>query len=108
MRIVFANTKIEKLCNHRATAHKKLGARCAKVLQQRLVMLYAAEILGDCKRGNPHPLKGNRKAQFSIGLEGAYRLVFKALEPIPKTNDGAIDWQNVEEIKIIFIGDYHE
>jgi hypothetical protein len=41
------------------------------------------------KYGRPHPLNGNREGQFAIDLAGAVRLVFEALDPIPKTSDDA-------------------
>ncbi|MBA5249166.1 MAG: killer suppression protein HigA [Gammaproteobacteria bacterium] len=87
--------------------HKRLGSKCAKKLQKTLMRLNAINELGGTSFGNPHPLKGNKKDQFSISLDGGYRLVFKALEPIPKAKDGSTDWQKVKKINIIFIGDYH-
>ena len=96
------------MCNSEKKANKELGAKCAKTLQKRLAVLLAVRVLGDFTFGNPHPLKGKRKKQFSVGLDGGYRLVFEAVEPISKTNDNAIDWKKVEQIRIIFIGDYHE
>lgn len=87
---------------------KKLGSPCAKKLRRTLVRLNAIDELGGYSFGNPHPLKGSKKDQFSISLDGGYRLVFKALEPIPKAEDGSTDWQKVKKINIIFIGDYHE
>lgn len=108
MEISFNTKKIEKLCNSHQDACTKLGQKCAKALRNRLVGLSAIEVLGGFRSGHLHPLKGNKKDQFSIELYSAYRLVFKAIEPIPKTNDDAIDWQNVKQITIIFIGDYHE
>ncbi len=106
--IYFNSKKIQLLCNSEKKANKELGTKCTKALQKRLAELFAVRVLGDFKFGNPHPLKGKRKEQFSVGLYGGYRLVFEAVEPIPKTNDDTIDWEKVEQITIIFIGDYHE
>lgn len=107
MKIFFNDKKIAELCAKQAS-RKKLGIKCAKVLEQRLLVLKATKVLGDCKQGNPHPLKGDKKGQFAMNLEGGYRLVFTAKNPVPTTKDGATDWKKVKEITIIFIGDYHE
>lgn len=108
MNIFFHTKKLEKLCSNQNEAIRKLGKNNATLLQKRLLRLLAVQYLSDFAYGSPHPLKGNKKDQFAIGLDSGCRLVFKALEPIPKTEDDAIDWKKVESIKIIFIGDYHE
>lgn len=108
MKILFDTKKIDKLCNNHQYSRKKIGVERARVLQRRLAGLSQVKRLGDFNFGHPHPLKGDRKDQFSIRLDGDYRLAFKAVEPMPKTNDDIIDWRNVKQIIIIFIGDYHE
>ncbi|OIR25290.1 type II toxin-antitoxin system RelE/ParE family toxin [Bathymodiolus thermophilus thioautotrophic gill symbiont] len=108
MKISFKTKKIENLCNKRDKAIRELGNDCSDKLQLRLSQLSSIEFLEDMKYGNPHPLKGNKKGQFSISLEGGFRLVFEAIKPIPKTSDNAIFWQKVTVINIVFIGDYHE
>lgn len=87
---------------------KKLGASNAEQLMHRFQQLRDIDILGQMVHGNPHPLVGKRKGQFSVSLTGGFRLVFKAIEPIPKTQDNATDWRTVSKIQIIFVGDYHE
>ncbi|CAB5507475.1 hypothetical protein AZO1586I_1923 [Bathymodiolus thermophilus thioautotrophic gill symbiont] len=108
MDIHFKTKKLQKLCSNNRQANKDLGAKCAKKLQKILERLFAINELNDCSLGNPHPLKGKRKGQFSISLDGGYRLVFEALEPIPSNEDGSTNWKKVKKITIIFIGDYHE
>jgi hypothetical protein len=56
---------------------------------------------------SPHPLVGNKMGKFSIAIKGKLRLVFESQEPIPKTKDGVIDWNNVTAIKITSVEDYH-
>jgi proteic killer suppression protein len=92
MEISFKTKKIATLCNKNNKAVKKFGADCAEKLQLRLQQLWSAECLEDMKYGRPHPLNGNREGQFAIDLAGAVRLVFEALDPIPKTSDDATDW----------------
>jgi proteic killer suppression protein len=108
MEIFFKTKKIATLCNKHNKAVKKFGADCAEKLQLRLQQLWSAECLEDMKYGRPHPLNGNREGQFAIDLAGAVRLVFEALDPIPKTSDDATDWGKVVAINIVFLGDYHE
>jgi proteic killer suppression protein len=54
-------------------------------------------------------IKGDRAGQFALSLEGAERLVFEpSNNPIPYLNDESIDWSEVTEVCIIFVGDYHD
>ncbi len=108
MEIFFKDKKIKKLCNSGREASKKLGTINAKQLQLRLAQLLSVNKLDDFSFDNPHPLQGDRLGEFSVGLQSGLRIVFKAVEPIPKTKDSATDWKNVKAIIIIFIGDYHE
>lgn len=108
MDIYFNTKKIEKLCKNTGKADTRIGAKCAKILRQRLSQLAAVKTLGEIVYGKPHPLKGDRIGEFSISLEGGFRLVIKPIEPIPKTAKNAIDWKKVSNINIVFIGDYHD
>ena len=109
MDIQFKDQKLQKLCEQAALAKKSLGADCAKKLQARLSNLMAAQTVGELIAGNPHPLKGDRSGQFSLKLHGGKRLVFEPAEdPVPLDQDGAIAWSKVTQIRIIFIGDYHD
>ncbi|NJR31836.1 MAG: killer suppression protein HigA [Chamaesiphon sp. CSU_1_12] len=109
MEITFGDSKLQELCEQEKIAQKKLGQPCARKLKARLANLMAAEVVTDIVAGRPHPLKGDRLGQFALDLEGGRRLVFEsANEPIPVNEDGGIDWSQVTEIKIVFIGDYHD
>ena len=111
MEIWFKKAGIQKLCSQKAVAQKKLGAKTALKLQQRMMELKAAETLTDISRLPParcHELKGNRKGQLSVDLEHPYRLLFvPADNPIPKKEDGGLDWDQITEIEIIGIVDTH-
>jgi toxin HigB-1 len=109
MEIIFADDKLQDLCEQEKIAQKKLGQPCARKLRVRLVNLLAAEVVTDLVAGRPHPLKGDRLGQFALDLEGGRRLVFEpANESIPMNEDGGIDWSQVTEVKIVFVGDYHD
>ena len=74
--------------------------------------LYAAETLEDISKVPPikcHELKGNRKGQLAVNLEGGVRLVFiPASDPIPIKENGGLEWRQIKEIVIIGIEDYHK
>jgi toxin HigB-1 len=109
MEITFGDRKLQKLCEQPAIAQKKLGASGARKLRSRLADLLAAETVQDLIAGRPHPLKGDRAGQFAVDLDGGNRLVFEsAHDPIPYKDDGSIDWSNVSQVCIVFIGDYHD
>lgn len=109
MDISFSTPKLRELCEVRRVAERKLGTDCAKKLRTRLDDLDAAGNVLELPAGRPHPLKGDRKGQFSVDLAGGWRLVFEpAHDPCPTSNDGAIDWARVTHIRIVFIGDYHD
>jgi len=111
MDIYFKTKKLQKLCSRAVLAVKEFGPKSARKLQQRLMELQAAESLEDVSKLPParcHELKGNRKGQIAVSLEGPYRLVFiPASHPIPRKEDGGLDWRRITEIEIIVIEDYH-
>ena len=108
MKITFLNNEIESLCANEGLAKKKYGTVVAKKLAQRLVELFAAECVSELIAGHPHPLIDNRAGQFSMRLDGAYRLIFASTnQPPPTSPDGGIDWNSVTKITILSVEDYH-
>ena len=111
MDIFFKTGGIQKLCSQNAVAQKKLGAKMARKLQQRMMELKAAVTLADILRLPParcHELKGNRKGQLSVDLEHPYRLLFvPAYSPVSTKENGGLDWAGVTKIEIIGIDDTH-
>ena len=111
MKIWFKKAGIQRTCSQKAVAQKRLGAKMAMKLQQRMMELKAAETLTDISRLPParcHELKGNRKGQLSVDLENPYRLLFVPADyPIPKKEGGGLDWDRITEIEIIEIIDTH-
>jgi proteic killer suppression protein len=54
-------------------------------------------------------LTGNRARQLSLDLDHPYRLIFEpAHNPIPRKDDGGLDWSKVTAIIIIGVEDTHE
>ncbi|PYV92142.1 MAG: killer suppression protein HigA [Acidobacteria bacterium] len=109
MEIEFATADIRALCEQERLMMKRFGKPGAKKLKSRLADLAAVAVVTELVAGRPHPLKGDRLGEFALDLQGATRLVFKATnDPVPRTQDGAIDWGSVTKVRIIFIGDYHD
>jgi len=111
MIIYFRTRKLQKICNASNEAHKKLGPKMAIKLQQRLMELKAATSLEDISRVPPprcHQLDGDRAGQLSIDLVHPHRLLLiPANDPIPRLDDGGLDWSRVTEVEIIDIVDTH-
>lgn len=109
MEPTFKTKALQKLATDERVAKRELGEPCAKQLRNRLADLRAAKVVGELLAGQPHPLKGDRVGQFAVTLHGGVRLVFEATdEPLPTTPEGDINWPAVANVRVIFIGDYHE
>ncbi len=109
MLIVYRSNDLKQTCLQERRMQKELGAKGAKKLKGRLSDLAAAARVTDLVAGHPHPLKGDRRGQFAVSLDGGRRLVFEpANEPVPQHEDGSVDWSHVTAVRIVFIGDYHD
>lgn len=109
MDIDFANATLRALCEQHARMVGALGLPCAKKLQGRLADLEAAVFVTELIAGRPHPLKGGRLGRFAVDLHGAVRLVFEPdHDPVPRNADKSIAWNQVNKVRIVFIGDYHD
>lgn len=90
---------------------RAFGADRARKLQRRLLELKAASHLEQIPRVPPprcHEMTGNRQGQLSVDLDHPYRLFFiPANDPVPRKEDGGLDWAGVTEIEIIEIADPH-
>lgn len=111
MEIFFRNKKLEKSCNSEKEMLKTHGAARTRKLKNRLMELKAADHLAQIPRVPPprcHELSTNRKGQLSVDLDHPYRLIFiPANDPIPRKEDGGLDWDAVTEIEILEIADTH-
>ncbi len=111
MDICFTNKKIAKVCNSGKEMQAQYGKRMADKLQQRLAELQAAETLAEMRTipgARCHELSGNLSGFLAVDLVHPDRLVFYPdHDPIPKLEDGSLDWRSVKKIVIQGIGDYH-
>jgi len=54
-------------------------------------------------------LKGNRAGAFSVRVHNGYRIVFVPdHDPVPRKDDGGVNWSAVTAIRIESIEDYHD
>lgn len=90
---------------------KFFGDRMAKLIGRRLAELEAASTLADLAmlpQVRAHELVGNRKGQISLDLVHPMRLILViANDPVPKKNDGGLDWNRVTEVEVSEITDTH-
>lgn len=115
MDILFTKTKDCTIANSNVLLHKmfKGNPRRAQLIHERLDELADAENL-EVMRYFPqaycHELKGSRKGQLAVKLDQGYRLIFEpANEPIPRKEDGGLDWSQITAIRVIKLSeDYHE
>lgn len=110
VKIVIDDKKLRKLCEEPKEARKKLGTSAARKLRSRLSDLAAAASVFDLPpsvRG--HALTGDRAGEYAVNLDRANRIVFESADdPIPKDENGGIDWSSVESVRITYIGNYHD
>lgn len=115
MDILFKRKRDRDLCNKNVLLQKKYrgNPRRHKLIRARLDELADAENL-DVMRHIPqaycHELKGKRKGQLAVKLDRGCRMVFEpSNDPVPKKEDGGLDWSQVTAIRILKLTeDYHE
>ena len=114
MDISFKSTKLEKELNEGKRLKKSHGEIRAKKIMLRLAEFRAVICLNDLGPpydgpGRCHELTGNRKGQLSVDLDHPSRLIFAPKhDPVPKKDDGGLDWKQVTAILIIGVEDTHE
>lgn len=80
MEVRFASGELEKRYRNHAEAQKAWGEKIALRYVQRVDALYEAETMKDLaalRSLRLHPLKGTRRGQHAISLDGAWRLVVR-------------------------------
>jgi killer suppression protein higA, putative len=104
MEILFANSQIEKICASPERAVKKYGARCARILLDRMRQMRLAENIRELSQqsGHFHALTGERKGQWACNLLGGLRLVF-----VPGAR-GEMVLKEITYLTITEIVDYHK
>jgi proteic killer suppression protein len=111
MVIHFRTAKLEKTFTSEKELTRTYGPDQAKLLVLRISQLRSARCLADLLLIPPlraHELGADRKGQISLYLRQPYRLILvPAPIPPPTKPDGGLDWQNVTEVTITEVVDYH-
>jgi plasmid maintenance system killer protein len=108
--VVFANKKLQQLCESRRALQREHGQSCARKIMGRLQDLEAAPSLEDTRTlaGSCHELSGDRAGQLAIRLSGGKKLIPEpASNPAPAKPDGGLDWTKVTAVRVVAILDYH-
>ena len=111
MEILYSSRKLKRTFMDASRLVRKYGKRQAKEIQNRISDIDSAKTLAEISPLPParcHELVGNRAGQLSLDLKHPYRLIIEpANEPIPRKEDGGLDWSQVTEIRIIEVEDTH-
>ena len=109
--ISFKNKKLQGIFESDAAIKKAFGKVNARYIQRRMTFLRAAPSLSHVPHQRPercHQFEGRGKEQFVVDVKQPFRLVFKpAHNPLPRSNDGGIDLEQITAIEILAVEDYH-
>lgn len=110
MEISYKSRKLEKQLTDPREMVKSFGQLAVKI-KMRLKNLTDADnlaIMRTIPAARCHELTGDRKGELAVDVSGNYRLLFEpSHDPIPKKDDGGLNWGEVTKIQINEIEDYH-
>jgi proteic killer suppression protein len=107
--IDFADRALERVIASFAAMTREFGALRAKRLSVRLAALRAVDCAVELLPlpGRWHILTGNWKEQMSGDLDHPYRLLVRPQNPIPRADDGGIDWGATKAMTVVGVVDTH-
>ena len=117
MKLLYANNKIEKVCNDTKSAIKKYGDKVGKNLSDLILLLQNVSSLMQIKKipqYRLHALKGNRKNQYAIVITfgSKYRLI---IYPLDEKENIVVCGENenymlstIKIIKIMEVSEHYE
>jgi len=112
VRISFRNADLHGLCNGDKLLRKRFGEKGRKKIRQRLDEFDAADnlaVIGRLPGPRCEELKGNRAGTLSVRVHDGYRIIFVPdHDPVPRKDDGGLDWSVITAIRIEAIEDYHD
>lgn len=110
MQINYKNKSIEKSLSSPREILANYGTM-AKNVKKRIDDLKAVDTLYDLSlipQARCHELKGDMKGSLAVDISASFRIIFEPNNsPIPKKEDGGLDWKMITKIKITSIEDYH-
>lgn len=111
MKVTFARSKEQKLCNSAEKLKGEYGPRMAALIQERLASLEAVENLEVMRKlpGRCHELTGDLRGYLALDLVHPDRLIFRPVDDhLSKVEGGGLDWRGVRSIEVWRIADYHK
>lgn len=108
MQFLYHNKNVQKIMQDPKLLQGKVGLEISKNVKRRLNQLESSfdfyYYLKNVRFGNPHPLKGDMKGNYSLSISPNYRLIVK---PISNNKDIA-SFKDKKEIYIEGVVDYHD
>ncbi|MCK4537035.1 MAG: type II toxin-antitoxin system RelE/ParE family toxin [Desulfuromonadales bacterium] len=111
MDVLFVTDKLTKELNTQKLLFRRHGDQRTKIIGRRLQALRAANTLEDLRNmpGRLHELTGDRAETFALDLDQPYRLIFEtANNPIPRKEDGGLEWRSITAVRILEVENYHD
>lgn len=109
MEVIYKNKSVEKKCNEKAVT--TYGSEVAKGIYKALQALEAATDLRDIqvqKRFALHPLKGDRKGEYSITPIKSSGMRIILVPTNDKVEIKEVEYENVKKVRIEGVEDYHD
>jgi len=110
LEVWFSNSRLAKRCSDEKALVKTWGKRQGDLIALRLTQLAAAPTLADMRGpglGRCHELTEDRAGQLSVDLVHPQRLIIEPVEPVPRMEDGGLDWAAVTGVVVVEIADTH-
>lgn len=111
MRIEYKSRAMQKVCTSEKEMKRRYGTVRAKLLQRRLNEIENAPNLAVLQKlpgANCHLLRADRKGQWAVSLDGAYRLVFAPdHDPLPVHDSGELNVAAITNVLVLELIDYH-
>lgn len=111
MEVGFKGARLGKACTDQGLRQRRYGAERAKKILLRLNQLNAAEHLGEVMalpQARCHQLSADRDEEFSLDLDGPYRMIVEITDrPVPRNDDGGIRLTEIKRVTVIDIFDTH-
>lgn len=110
MHVTFDDAKLERLFESESKLRRKYGPQQADKLTNRLAQLRAVGCAADLLPPLPgrwHELSSNWAEHWSGDLVHPERLLIRPAEPVPRKDDGGVDWTAVTAVIVVGIHDTH-
>ena len=112
MRVTFRRARLAKLCSSEKDLVRTLGTLMARRVMARLGELEAATTLEDVwslPQARAPELRGDRHEQISLDLVHPQRLVVSVGDdPVPRRDDGGLEWMRITAVVVEEITDTHD